>query len=82
MMPVWTCLENDRAPIAVNSQTKEVLRNSITEFFNSHHFCILCVRLYREYFNIVRNSWEEYVCMFFKNCFSCGTLYLVRAVLS
>jgi hypothetical protein len=40
MLPVWTCLENDRAPIAVNPQTKEVLRNSITEFFNSYHFCI------------------------------------------
>jgi hypothetical protein len=23
MLPVWTCLENDRAPIAANSQTKE-----------------------------------------------------------
>jgi hypothetical protein len=31
IFPVWTCLENDRAPIAVNPQTKEVLRNTVIE---------------------------------------------------
>jgi hypothetical protein len=40
MLPVWTCLEIDRAPIAVNPQTGEVLRNRITKLFNSYHFCI------------------------------------------
>jgi hypothetical protein len=44
-------------------------------------FVFLCVRLYREYFNMFRNTWEECVCMFFKNCFRCDTLYLVRLVL-
>jgi hypothetical protein len=54
MLPVWTCLENDKAPVAGNPQTKEVLCNSITEFFISYHFCIFmrsvvpCVA----YFNI------------------------------
>jgi hypothetical protein len=31
IFPVWTCLENDRAPIAVNPQTKEVLHNTVIE---------------------------------------------------
>jgi hypothetical protein len=54
MLPVWTCLENDRAPIAGNPQTKEVLRNSITEFLNSYHLyfyafgCTVCILIYFE----------------------------------